>query len=147
MFLDVGCCLAQDQRQLVLDSIYSDRCRYRAKVPGPWVSSISTREHLKEHFRCGQCPPFDIKVIFTGIIEKIEVICVASFLHLFDWDHPVSDAVRIVCLLKPQPGSLFLGRYDLLRNVQQRFHQVLRGFLGGSRSDDRHAVEGRGELR
>ena len=57
-------------------------------------------------------------MIFAGIMGKIDVVWEASFLHLLDWDHPVSDAIRIVSLLKLQSGNLILGRYDLLRDVQ-----------------------------
>ena len=57
-------------------------------------------------------------MIFAGIMGKIYVVWEASFLYLFDWDHPVSDAIRIDSLLKLQSGSLMLSRYDLLRDVQ-----------------------------
>lgn len=41
---------------------------------------------------------------------KVDILHASCFLHLFNWDQQVQIAKRIVRLLRPQPGSLLMGR-------------------------------------
>lgn len=40
----------------------------------------------------------------------MSIIYTGSFFHLFDWDGQFAMAKRVVELLKPEPGSMLLGR-------------------------------------
>jgi hypothetical protein len=54
---------------------------------------------------------FDLKSdLIKQIAGKMDMVYTGSFFHLFSWDQQIDVAKQIVKLLRPQPGSLVLGR-------------------------------------
>jgi hypothetical protein len=54
---------------------------------------------------------FDELSALTGLAGQIDMIYTGSFFHLFDYERQVQVAKRAVQLLKPQAGSLIIGRH------------------------------------
>lgn len=48
--------------------------------------------------------------LIKQLAGKVDMVYTGSFFHLFDWDEQVKVAKQIVKLMRPQPGSLVLGR-------------------------------------
>ena len=53
----------------------------------------------------------DKSELFQRLAGQVDIINAASFFHLFDWDGQVATAKQIIKLLRPQPGSIVVGRH------------------------------------
>jgi hypothetical protein len=52
---------------------------------------------------------FDDDSPLKELTGKIDIVHASLFLHLFDWKRQLDVIIRIINLLKAQPGSIFLG--------------------------------------
>ena len=66
------------------------------------------KETLNSRFVTGDV--FDPESGLNELNGKIDIVYTGSFFHLFDWDEQVKIAKRLVKILRPQKGSLVLGR-------------------------------------
>lgn len=55
---------------------------------------------------------------------NMDMIYAGSFLHLFDWSRQVAACKRIISLLRPTPGALFVGRQIGSANPGEYKHRV-----------------------
>ncbi|KAI4191846.1 MAG: hypothetical protein LQ346_004574 [Caloplaca aetnensis] len=109
--LDLGCCFAQDIRKLIHDG-----------APGHNLYGCDLNPEFLDlgydlFLDCATCPAhFFAADIFAPNDEmrplegKIDIIHAASFLHIFGWEDQVSICRQMIRLLRPQKGSLVIGR-------------------------------------
>lgn len=108
-FLDVGCCFAQDMRQLVASGVPSDQL-YGLEIEQGLIDAaydlFRDRDTLKAKFLIGDAVASP--EIFADLHGKIDVINDSAFSHLFPWETQVK-----VCALMARfsrPGALIIGR-------------------------------------
>lgn len=111
-FLDLGCCFGQEIRKLVHDGAPAD-CLYgsdlRAEFFEQGYELFGDRSTLKSTFI-----PSDIFQDDSDLLKqlsgKIDIVYTGSFFHLFTLDEQKRVAEQVVKLVRPQPGSLIIGR-------------------------------------
>ena len=134
IFLDLGCCLAQDLRKLVFDGAPSENL-YGLDIERRFISLSYDlfRDHdtLKSQFvvadmfladeettdsdvlgpstQKASTSPETI-VSLTSLDNRVSIIAANSFFHLYNYSDQLKLAKRVVRLLSPKPGSLILGR-------------------------------------
>jgi hypothetical protein len=110
-FLDVGCCVGQEIRQLVADGVESSNC-YATDLHGDFwdigYDLFQDKEKLNSLFIPGDI--FDHKSSLWQLQGKIDIVWTGSFLHLFDWKHQVIALTHMLKMLKPGPDGLVVGR-------------------------------------
>ncbi|KAF2122769.1 hypothetical protein BDV96DRAFT_639336 [Lophiotrema nucula] len=110
-YLDVGCCVGQDIRKLVFDGAPSQNT-YGSDLEQSFIDIgyelFLDKATLKTTFIAADIlsPDSDLKQLYG----KIDVIHVAAFLHLFNWDNSVKACKQLAAILKAKPGSMVLGR-------------------------------------
>ncbi|KAH7132344.1 hypothetical protein B0J11DRAFT_521451 [Dendryphion nanum] len=110
-YLDLGCCVGQDIRTLVYDGAPSENT-YGSDLEKEFMEVgydlFLDKQTLKTDFITADVldPNSELKQL-DGIID---IIHIASVLHLFDWDEQLEIAKRIIALLKAKSGSLVVGR-------------------------------------
>lgn len=111
IFLDLGCCFAQDVRKLVSDGARSENI-YGTDLYGEFMDLgfelFRDRKTLKSTFF-----PSDIlndrNLLLKGLDGEMNVVYLGLFLHHFDFETCVKVCARVTKLLKPEPGSLIMG--------------------------------------
>lgn len=66
------------------------------------------RETLKAHFT--EADIFDVEGPLKQLEEKMDIIHIGLFLHLFDLEGQVKACERILSLMKPEKGCLIVGQ-------------------------------------
>lgn len=146
--MDLGCCFAQDLRQLVLDGVASDRL-YGIDVDRKFLDLgydlFLDRGTLNSHFLAVDAlepssSPSSSSAAqddLAGVNGKIDIVWAASFFHLFPRPRQLTAAKTVVALLKPKPGSLVLGRqlgsvrpgeYDVMKDGRWQFRHDVRSW-------------------
>lgn len=139
-FLDLGCCLAQDLRKLVVDGAPAENL-YGLDLEGRFIDlgydlfrdhqTLKSRfvvadlqedeqeeeEEEEEHNRSPQHPPtppdpssLPTKLPASALSKQISIIAANSFFHLYNLPQQLALAKRVVRFLSPERGSLILGR-------------------------------------
>ena len=111
VFLDLGCAFAQDIRKLVCDGVDSSKCHgsdLRLNFIDLGYELFRDKETLKSRFFEGDI--FDADSALKEMHGIVDIICASSFFHLFNWDEQKQAAVQTAKLMKPQAGSLLIGR-------------------------------------
>jgi SAM-dependent methyltransferase len=111
IFLDLGCAFAQDIRRLVADGVDSSKCYgsdLRLDFIGLGYELFCDKETLKSEFIAADI--FDADSALKELYGKVDIIGSSSFFHLFDWEQQKQVAHRCAKLLKPQKGSMIVGR-------------------------------------
>lgn len=111
--LDLGCCLAQDLRRLVFDGVPSERLigvDLHPEFIEQGYELFRDRETLKAKFITANVLDESTENPLGKLNNSIDMVHVASFLHLWDWDMQVQLCERIVALLRDRPGGLVFGR-------------------------------------
>lgn len=108
-FLDLGCCFAQDIRELVFKGAPAAQTagfELRREFVNFGYELFRDRETLTSEFVIGDFFDEDcgLKEASFGIIHA------SSFFHLFNWNEQVEAVSKAVRLLKPKKDSLILGR-------------------------------------
>lgn len=110
-FLDLGCCFAQDIRKLVYDGVPAESL-YAADLHSEYIDLgfelFKDKDKLASTLFAADL--FDPESRLKELRGKVDVIHAGSFFHLFDWDNQVEVGKKVVELLRPQKGSLLLGR-------------------------------------
>ncbi|KAG8994877.1 hypothetical protein FRB94_009626 [Tulasnella sp. JGI-2019a] len=109
--LDMGMCFGQDIRKLVLDGAPSENL-YGSDLRADYIelgyTLFKDKDTIKSTFFAADI--FDPSSPYTTIDGKIDIVYTGSFFHLFTWDNQIKVAKRIVQVLRPQKGSMVLGR-------------------------------------
>jgi len=111
--LDMGTCVGQDVRKLVSDGAPAENI-YGTDLEGAFIDLgydlFKDRGKLKATFIAADIldPSSDSEL--KKLDGKIDVVWAGSFFHLFCWDEQVAAAKRLVKLVRPQAGSMVLGR-------------------------------------
>lgn len=52
----------------------------------------------------------DTSALVRDLTDKVDIVNAASFFHLFNWNHQITIAKRVISLLHARPGVLLIGR-------------------------------------
>jgi len=133
--LDLGCCFGQEIRQLVSDGVPSENC-YGSDLRPEFIELgyelFKDREKLKATFLPADI--FDDESPLTQIYSQMSIVYTGSFFHLFDRNEQIDVAKRVVQLLKPEPGSMVIGRQ--VGNINPR--EYSRSGYAGEKGRFRH---------
>lgn len=109
-FLDLGCALAQDIRQLIYDGVPADNL-YGVDLEQGFIDVgydlFLDKQSLISKFIAGDI--FDTSSEVSQLDGTVDILYAAQFFHLFGWDEAVKVGERTVKLLKPQKGVLIIG--------------------------------------
>ncbi|KAK0644352.1 hypothetical protein B0T16DRAFT_333808 [Cercophora newfieldiana] len=110
-FLDLGCCLGQEIRQLVADGAPSANT-YGSDLYGGLIDVgydlFKDRDRLQTTFIAADV--FDDKSPLVALAGQVDIIYTGAFFHLFGIEEQEKVAARVVQLLAPKPGSMVIGR-------------------------------------
>ncbi|KAH6645005.1 hypothetical protein BKA67DRAFT_696761 [Truncatella angustata] len=111
--LDLGCCLAQDIRKLVVDGVPAENL-YGAEYEAPFVDVgydlFKDRETLGAHFFQADSLDDDPETQLNRLKASIDVIHLGMVLHVFSREDQLITLSRCVEILKPEPGALIVGQ-------------------------------------
>ncbi|KAI5919322.1 hypothetical protein F4810DRAFT_505617 [Camillea tinctor] len=110
-FLDLGCCFGQDIRKLAYDAGTSENligCDLEESFLQLGYELFVDSATLKSTFVPGNVFAEDFLEQYHG---KIDIIYLASFLHLFTEGQQKTVIGQIKKLLRPQSGSMVFGRH------------------------------------
>jgi hypothetical protein len=111
ILLDLGCCFAQDIRKLIYDGVPAESL-YAADLRPEYIDLgfelFKDKDKLASRIYAADL--FDPESRLKELRGKVDVTYAGSFFHLFDWDNQVEVGKRVVELLRPEKGSLLLGR-------------------------------------
>lgn len=111
-FLDLGCCLGQEIRQLVLDGAPSSNT-YGSDLWGDFFEVgyqlFKDKDRLQTIFIVADVFDDDSELV-TELAGKVDITYTGAFFHLFTLDEQEKVAARVVQLVAPKPGSLIVGR-------------------------------------
>jgi len=108
--LDLGCCVGQDIRKLIADDAPS-RNLYGSDLLQGYLD-IGYQLFLDKSFCQATFFAADLFDDGSTLIDfqgQFDFVHAGLFLHLFDWDRQLDAVTRIISLLRPAPGSVFLG--------------------------------------
>lgn len=110
-FLDLGCGLAQNLRQLILDGAQPEQLTGADLNKGLVQCGY---DYFRDESRLKS--PFIIGDVFNADGDigqsaqgKFDIIWAAMFYHLWDWDGQLEAFIATTKLLKPKPGSMLVG--------------------------------------
>ncbi|PYH42868.1 class I SAM-dependent methyltransferase [Aspergillus saccharolyticus JOP 1030-1] len=112
-YLDLGCAMGQDIRYLVHQGAPAESL-YGSDLQPEFISlgydlfgdrSTLPCEFIPSDIFDDACP------LMQRLAGQVDIINAASFFHLFDWDREVALAKQIIKLLRPQAGSMVVGRH------------------------------------
>lgn len=110
-YLDLGCCFGQDIRRLVKDGVASKDCYgsdLRLNFMELGYDLFLDKDSLETKFI--ESDVFDPDSNLKALDGQIDILHAAAFFHLFDYEDQKKIGRRVVRLLKPQQGSLLVGR-------------------------------------
>jgi len=110
-FLDLGCCFAQEVRQLVSEGAPAENV-YGADLSRDMMNLgyelFLDKGKLNSRFIAADI--FDdqstLAKEFTG---RLDIIHASKFFHLWEWEKQIDAAKRVVKLLAGRPGSMIFG--------------------------------------
>lgn len=122
--LDLGCCFGQDIRKLVADGAPAQNligCDLHQAFIDLGYDLFRDRDTLSSRFFEGDilAPQFDddddnnnnhTQNPFHSLLRKTDIIHASLFFHLFTLSSQQLISKRLLTLLRPEPGSLILGR-------------------------------------
>ncbi|RHZ51899.1 hypothetical protein CDV55_103509 [Aspergillus turcosus] len=132
-FLDLGCCMGQDIRKLIFDGVPPTKKINAADLRQEYIDLgfdlFRDREKLERAINFFVTDIFNPSSDFDQLNGKIDVIWAGSFFHLFDWDEQVEVGKHVVQTLRPQMGSLLLGRQSGTLRPGRYPHATTSGFV------------------
>lgn len=108
--LDVGCCVGQDLRKLVVDGAPGSQLagvELEAEYIELGYGLFLDRGRFECHFVVGDV--FD-HIAMKNLHGKFDFVHAASFLHLWAWDGQIDAGSQLVQFLKDKAGTVILGR-------------------------------------
>ena len=120
-FLDLGCAFAQDIRRLVADGVDSSKC-YGSDLRLDFIELgydlFRDKSTLKSEFIAADI--FDTDSPLKELDGKVDIIGASSFFHLFGLEDQKIVARRVAKLMRPQKGTLLIGRQVGNETPQER---------------------------
>ncbi|KAH8898682.1 hypothetical protein GQ53DRAFT_877743 [Thozetella sp. PMI_491] len=115
--LDIGCCLGQDLRKLVLDGAVPENV-YGAELEGEFINLGYELWRDKDTLKATlmQADIFDTEGPLQALQGRMDIIHLGMILHVFTREMQFELLKTCIALLKPEPGSLILGQ--AVGNVQ-----------------------------
>lgn len=110
-YVDIGCCFAQDIRQLAHDGAPTQNCIGIDIEQGFFALSeelFRDKEQLAARFRSADIFHEDDEV-WTALYDTADIVHASSFFHLFGLAKQRVIARTIAKILKPKAGSIVLG--------------------------------------
>lgn len=111
-FLDLGCCLGQEIRQLVLDGAPSANT-YGSDLYGGFFDVgyelFHDKDKLQTTFIAADIFD-DASELVVKLAGQVDIIYTGAFFHLFSLEEQEKVAARVIQLLVPKPGSMVIGR-------------------------------------
>ncbi|KAG8158445.1 hypothetical protein KVR01_011567 [Diaporthe batatas] len=110
-YLDIGCCLGQDIRKLVMDGAPAENL-YGAELHAPFIDI--SYELFRDH-RIGatfmEADALDISADspLAQLKGEVDFVHLGMVLHVFGRDHQRALLENCISLLKPESGSMILG--------------------------------------
>lgn len=111
IFLDLGCCLGTELRQLAADGVPTANLHGSDLRGEYWelgYALFRDEGRFKASFVAADV--FDPQSGLGGLDGRVDILHAASFFHLFNLEKQVEVAKRVVKLLRPVEGSLLVGR-------------------------------------
>lgn len=112
-FLELGCCFGQEIRKLVHDGAPSS-CLYGLDMVEDFVELgyelFLDKASLDAKFLIGDIVSPSSAKVHQHMKGRIDIVYASSFFHLFDLEKQIELAKQAVYLLRPQKGSVILGR-------------------------------------
>ncbi|OBT79249.1 hypothetical protein VF21_01878 [Pseudogymnoascus sp. 05NY08] len=109
-FLDLGCCLGTEIRQLVADGAPSENLYgtdLRSEFWDLGYALFCDKDSFKAEFLTGDV--FDPASELGKLDGKVDVLHAGMFFHLFSYEKQIEVAKRTVKLMRPVEGSLLVG--------------------------------------
>lgn len=110
-YLDIGCCIGQDIRQLVADGAPSENL-YGAELEEPFINLgydfFKDKDTLRTQFM--QANVLDPESPLKNLGGSIDFIHLGMLLHIFGWEKQRDLLERCIKLLKPKAGTLIVGQ-------------------------------------
>lgn len=113
--LDVGCCVGQNVRKLVVDGAPAEKV-FGVDIQRGFIDIgydlFLDKGKLQSKFITADVmdPKKNPQWDKLGLEGNVDIIHVGSFIHLFDYDGQVNVSKRLVQILKPNPGVVIAGR-------------------------------------
>lgn len=124
-FLDLGCCLGQDIRKLVADGAPSEYL-YGSDIKPEFFDLgyklFCDKETLKSTFIAADI--FDTSSNLKSLDDKIDIVYIGAFLHLFNYEEQATVCKRLVTLLRAKPGSVIVGSQVGHLKPGERVHEA-----------------------
>lgn len=109
--LDMACCFGQEVRQLVADGAPSENifgCDLRKEFVELGYQLFRDHDSLRSQFLTADI--FDESSPLTELQGTFDVVYAGSFFHLFDYENQIKVSTAVAKLLRPEKGSMILGR-------------------------------------
>lgn len=110
-FLDMACCFGQEIRQLVADGAPSENmfgCDLRKEYVELGYKLFGDRDRLHSRFLIADI--LDHASDLTQLRGTFDMIYAGSFFHLFGYEDQIKVSTEVARLLRPEKGSMILGR-------------------------------------
>ncbi|KAB8298625.1 hypothetical protein EYC80_000804 [Monilinia laxa] len=113
LFLDLGCCVAQELRSLAHHASIPPAQLYGTDYNASFLKS--SFKVFNDHDAGYTLLPANIldpnffDLTFRNLIQKFTIIHAALFMHLFTWDQQLQVCENVVRLMQNQEGALFVG--------------------------------------
>ncbi|KAJ5215455.1 uncharacterized protein N7498_001862 [Penicillium cinerascens] len=111
LFLDLGCCFAQEVRLLISDGAPPQNV-YGADLSATFIDMGYELflDKLKLGARFITDDIFSPESILAAeFTNRLHIVHASNFFHLWNWDRQVEAAKLVVKLLAPEPGSMIIG--------------------------------------
>lgn len=114
--LDLGCCLGQDIRKLVLDGAPAEHIYgldLEAGLMDAGYDLFRDRGTLRSTFIAADIldDSSSSSPELRGLDGQIDIVFAGSFFHVFDWDAQLRISKRLARLMRKVPGSLVFGHH------------------------------------
>lgn len=110
-YLDIGCCLGQDIRKLVMDGAPAENL-YGAELHAPFINV--SYELFRDHGLAATFMEADALDIsgdspLAKLKGNVDFVHLGMVLHVFGWNNQRTVLENCISLLKPEQGSMILG--------------------------------------
>lgn len=110
-YLDIGCCLGQDIRKLVMDGAPAENL-YGAELHAPFIDT--SYELFRDHGMAATLMEADVLNIsgespLAKLKGEVNFVHIGMVLHVFGRDDQRALVENCISLLKPEQGSMILG--------------------------------------
>ncbi|KAI9713981.1 MAG: hypothetical protein M1820_000711 [Bogoriella megaspora] len=138
--IDCGCMIAPDLRQLAYEGAPTDRM-YGFDIESRFFDISYDFYSDRDRFRGKllEADVFKSQSPLNNLEGQMDIVWCSKFMHLFNRETQIDVAVRLIKLLKPTPGSMFVGSQNgceidyEISLPNDGFHAQTRGFWLGNK--------------